>query len=136
METNRSRHNRVKKCAVIDTNVFIYSFLQKVDLPNTLKEYGINLIYVPKNVIDELELLKKEGGKIKIAAKLSLDFINKNCKVLNLGNTKTDDALLLIARKFGCILITNDKKLKKKAKDNGIQIGYVSLSRLIIESEF
>jgi rRNA-processing protein FCF1 len=37
---------------------------------------------------------------------------------------------------MGCVLITNDRELKKRAKDLGIQVGYLrGLERVEIEGQ-
>jgi len=52
-------------------------------------------------------------------------------------NIGTDLALLEVARRFGCVLITNDKKLKREAKKRGIAIGYLrEMKRVEIETDF
>jgi len=121
------------RCAVIDTNALIYSFLQKVDLFNELRSQGIKLIIVPRTVVRELEELKKQGGKLKIASNIALEFVKEKCKFLNSEKKKTDLDLIDVAKKYGCIIITNDKKLKRLARDNGITVGYISHSRVKLE---
>ncbi|RLI01483.1 ribonuclease VapC [Candidatus Bathyarchaeota archaeon] len=122
-----------EKCAIIDTNAFIYSFLQKVNLFEELKEYGIHSFLVTSKVVKELEELKKEGGKTKIAASVSLDLIKKRCSVIEISNKSADESLLSIAKQQNCVLITNDKRLKKIAKKNGIPTGCITLSKLKID---
>ncbi|WP_457550273.1 type II toxin-antitoxin system VapC family toxin [Archaeoglobus sp.] len=123
------------RCAVIDTNVLMYSYLERVDIFSQLKEMGFKKFYVPSKVVDELNRLKVSlTGKERQASKFALSLIDRYCEIVEVEATGTDLALIELARSRNCVLITNDKKLKKMAKDLGIPIGYLrELKRIEIE---
>ncbi len=136
MEADRSGSDKLK-CAIIDTNILMYVFLKRVDVISQLYELGFKRIIVPKCVIEELKKLEKSlTGKERLAAKFALKLI-EGCdfEVLECER-KSDDALLELAAVHNCYLITNDKALKKRAKEIGIPIGYIrEMNRLEIADE-
>jgi len=136
MEVNRCRNDKVR-CAVIDTNVLMYIFTEKVDVFTQLKELGFNKFIIPSKVVQELRNLTVSlTGKERLAARFALSLVEKFCEVVEIEAVGTDLALLEAARRYGCVLITNDKRLKRKAKQEGIPIGYLREMRYItIESE-
>jgi len=136
MEADRCRNDKVR-CAVLDTNVLMYIFTEKVDVFSQLKELGFNRFIVPSKVVQELKNLTISlTGKERLAAKFALSLIERFCEVVEIEAVGTDIALLEAARRFGCVLITNDKRLKKKAKKEGIPIGYLREMRYVtVESE-
>ena len=123
------------RCAVIDTNVLMYSYLEKVDIFSQLKEMGFKKFYVPSKVVEELERLRISlTGKERLASKFALSLIERYCEVVDVEAGGTDMALIELAKSKGCVLITNDKKLKRMAKERGINIGYLrELKRIEIE---
>ncbi|RLI76496.1 ribonuclease VapC [Archaeoglobales archaeon] len=133
MEVNRSRNNKVK-CAVLDTNVLMYVFLYKIDVFSQLKEYGIDKFIIPVQVFEELKTLEKSKGSEKRAAKFALSLIRLNCEIVEVDANGADNALMKIAKECGCYLVTNDKTLRKKARNNKIAVGYIrELKKLEIE---
>ena len=125
------------RCAVIDTNVLMYSFLEKVDVFSQLRELGFKKFYVPSKVVEELERLKISlTGKERLASKFALRLIERNCKVVDVEARGTDLALIELARSKNCVLITNDKNLRRMAKESGVRVGYLrELKRIEIEDE-
>ncbi len=120
--------------AVLDTNVLIYIFNQKVDVITQLKNLGFKKFLIPDKVIEELNnLLTSLKGRDKRAVNFALTLIKncQECEVVKSASTSTDDSLLEIAEKFNAILITNDKMLKKRAKERKIGIGYIREMRCI-----
>ena len=111
------------RCAVIDTNVFLHSYLKKLDIFTQLKEMGFVKFYVPSKVVDELKRIK--SGKELFASKFALNLIEKFCEVVDVDARGTDTALIELAISKGCVLITNDKELKRLARKRGIVVGYI-----------
>ncbi len=127
MEADRSRKDKVKS-AVLDTNVLIYIFTQKVDLLDQLRELGFKKFLVPDRVFEELKNLSISlTGKEKRAAKLAIKLVEScgDCEIVESNTVGTDDALLQVAKKFGATLITNDKNLRRRANEEGIETGYL-----------
>ncbi len=123
METDRSRNNKVR-CAVVDTNVLMYIYLNKADVIGQLREFGFNKFFVTASVKRELEKLESSlRGKEKVAARFALKLLD-HFEIVE-TESEGDPSLLEAAQKYGCILITNDKELKKRAKQIGVPVGYL-----------
>ncbi len=136
MASDRCGNDKVR-CVVLDTNVLIYSFLERVDVLDQLRDLGFNRFYVPSKVVEELNSLSKSlKGKRRIATKLALETVDRFFDVVEVNSIGTDNALIELSRSMGCVLITNDRELKKRAKDLGIQVGYLrGLERVEIEGQ-
>ncbi len=134
METDRSRNDKVR-CAVIDTNVLMYSYLFRVDVFSELKLLGFNRFLVPSGVVEELKILRdKLGGKYSRAAMFALKLVERECEVVELDVIGTDRALMELCVREGCTLITNDRELRKKARKAGLSVGYVrEMNRVFVE---
>ncbi|MBN1923801.1 MAG: hypothetical protein JW791_03505 [Nanoarchaeota archaeon] len=94
---------------------------EKVDFVNQLKELfpGRKEVLVLKDSISELEKLEKKGLKY---AKLALENVLKQkVKVLDIqGGTDVDTNILNAALKQNAFIATNDRLLRKQAKDKGL----------------
>jgi len=124
MEADRRRNNKVR-CAILDTNVLMYIYLKKIDVIGQLRELGFKKFLVPSQVVEELKRLEVSlTGKEKRAARFALN-ITANLEVVDVEAEGTDVSLISLAKKLGCVLITNDKELKRRAMKEGIQVGYV-----------
>ena len=125
MEVNRRRNNKLR-CAVLDTNVLMYIYLEKVDVLPQLEYLGFSKVFVPQTVVDELNRLKVSlTGKERLAANFALRLIESGEIEVIETEKKGDSALLEVAEKYGCYLITNDKSLRRRARDLGIPFGYI-----------
>ncbi len=73
-----------------------------------------------KQVISELNLLKKNGNK---TARVALMLIEKRgVKILDAPGKNADESLLNLAMETGSVIATNDRKLIKLAKEKGIKV--------------
>jgi len=126
------------KCAVIDTNVLMYAYLAKIDVFEELKSAGFNRFYLPYDVIEELRILRdKLSGKYSRAARFALQLVEKekNLEVVEIRETGTDSALSELSKQKRCVLITNDRDLRKRAKEQGISVGYIrEMNRIHVEN--
>ncbi|AAB90656.1 type II toxin-antitoxin system toxin ribonuclease VapC9 [Archaeoglobus fulgidus] len=123
MEADRGRNNKVR-CAVVDTNVLMYVYLNKADVVGQLREFGFSRFLITASVKRELEKLEMSlRGKEKVAARFALKLL-EHFEVVE-TESEGDPSLIEAAEKYGCILITNDKELKRKAKQRGIPVGYL-----------
>lgn len=99
------------------------------ELERTLPSYQL---LVPSPVIFELEKIKKRSkGKNKIAAAIALKIAKsppfKFIEVELLKGEMVDDALLRISR----VLCTNDRELRTKARERGINVVYLRQRRYL-----
>jgi len=134
MASDRSRGNTSINTVVIDSSAIMMLFEFSIDLENELTRLlGRYKIVVPKAVISELELLSEKGkGKKKSNAKPALKLAN-NYEMIDDEKKHADDAILNIAIKQNGIIFTNDKELKKRAKDKSIKVIFLrSKSKLEI----
>ncbi|MEM0333232.1 MAG: hypothetical protein QXX30_02075 [Candidatus Aenigmatarchaeota archaeon] len=106
---------------ILDTNFLLYILKFKVDLNSIIADENLE-IYVSESVISELKSLKnlrtKEGRLAFIALKLLEE---GNFKIVKSVSSKVDEDLLILAKKYGFIVATNDKDLRKKLKMNNIK---------------
>ncbi len=132
MEADRFRSNKVR-CAVIDTNVLMYIFLNKADVISQLRDEGFRQFVITESVLEELRKLEKSlRGKERNAARFALRLV-ENCGFQVVStSSKGDPSLIEAAEKLGCVLITNDKSLKKRAKVRKIPVGYLKGDRRLI----
>ncbi|MEM0350577.1 MAG: hypothetical protein QXR27_04345 [Archaeoglobaceae archaeon] len=87
-------------------------------------------ILIPKAVINELKMLEEKlSGNEKIAAKIALKVVEK-AEVID--SREGDEGIIEVARKFDCILVTNDRELRKKAEKFGIRTGYIKFGKVIL----
>ncbi len=123
METDRGRNNKVR-CAVIDTNVLMYIYLNKADVIGQLRELGFNKFLATASVKRELEKLESSlRGRERTAARFALKLL-ESFEIVE-TESEGDSSLLEAAKRYGCVLITNDKGLKRRAKQMGICLGYL-----------
>jgi len=99
------------------------------ELERTLPSYHL---YVPSPVLFELEKIKKRSkGKNKIAAAIALKIAKsppfRLKEVELLKGEMVDDALLRISQ----VLCTNDKELRTKARERGINVVYLRQRRYL-----
>ncbi len=101
---------------VVDTNVMVYCFDNKLDLRNLLDNFfqsGFSISTI-KKCIDELNIIKRLDVKSF--------FISYGIKIVEFDNGKsTDDTLLDFCLHKNGILFTEDKELRAKANKLGIK---------------
>src|SRR3989344_4484735 len=108
------------KKILLDTNFLLIPPKFKVDIFSEIERicYFNYKLYILDRTVDELEnIIKKQKGKSKEAAKLALKII----KLKGIEKIKTEkgidvDAAIIEAAKKGFIVATQDKILKKKLK--------------------
>ena len=127
MEADRGRNNSLRK-AIIDTNVLMYIFTKKADVFSQLRDHGYRRFVFPKQIIIKLENLEKNlVGLERRAANFALNLIKKcsDCEIVEVEASGSDNAILKLAEIENAVVITNDKKLRKRAKERGIAVGYL-----------
>jgi rRNA-processing protein FCF1 len=101
---------------ILDTNALIYSIKQRIDLKKFVNEE----IAVPVSAIRELEALSDTDSNAKLALKL----IDKY-RILDVSSNG-DRGILEAATRYGGIVLTNDRKLKKDLKERNIRVTSIS----------
>jgi len=140
MASNRLRGNRDYKIVLLDTNAIFMLFEFSINLEDEIINLiGKSSIIVPKPIFDEIKLIINKGkyNKKKIA-KNSLKIIEEKFKIVDLNiNKKGDDALIDYAKKLSGIVVTNDKDLKKRLRNEKISVIFLrGKNRLNIEGNY
>jgi len=120
---------------VLDTNALLTPYQLGINIEKELNRLlGICRIIVPTSVIKEAEKLAMQEGSVGRAAKLGLSIVRKKDYQIIETSYDGDDGVIDVAIKTNAAVVTNDKELKKKAKEMGLPIIYVrEESRLEIE---
>lgn len=119
MASNRIRRD---KKIIVDSNALMMVFEFNIDLEGELDRLlGKYQILIPKNIVDELNLLSQKGrGKKKQLAKAALKLLQRYDIVDVDSNLDVDDAVILAAERYDGIVVTNDRELRKRLKDKSI----------------
>ncbi|KAA0005338.1 MAG: hypothetical protein FE045_05270 [Thermoplasmata archaeon] len=120
---------------VLDTNALLLPYQLGMNIEKELTRLlGICRIIVPTSVIKEAEKLASSNGSVAMAAKLGLNIVRKRDYQIVETLYDGDDGVMDVAVKTNAAIVTNDKELKKKAKEMGLPVIYVrGESRLEIE---
>jgi hypothetical protein len=124
MASDRICRNRKEEIVILDSNALMMLFEFSIDLENELNRLlGAYCIFVPTTVLDELSFLSMEGkGKQKRIAKSALA-LAKNYKHIQAQSYESvDDSLIFLAVENNCIVLTNDKELRKKLKELDLKV--------------
>ncbi len=103
------------KIALADTNILMYSVMQKIELIDEVKSMGFNLV-TSKCVMEELAKL---SGK-NLSAKIAMN-VYSGIGVVG-GEGMGDDCILDACTKNNLILISNDRILCDRAMKKGIAV--------------
>ena len=115
------------KKILLDTNFLLVPFQFKVDIFSEIDRIIIaryELIVLDRTVEELENIVKKGKGKDKEAAKFALKLIqNKKPMIIKTNSgKKTDDIILEYAIKEGYLVATQDKDLKRKLVNQGIEV--------------
>jgi len=110
----------------LDTNALMMPYQFGINLEKELTRLlGMCRIIVPVTVVEEMERLAEKGGKVGRAAQLGLSIIKKRGFRLMETENRGDDGVIETALKMEAAIVTNDKELKKKAKELQLPIIYL-----------
>ena len=123
------------RVVVLDTNALMMPYQFGINIERELlKLLGMCRIIIPMTVVEEITRLSKEKGEIGRAAMLGLSIMQKRGFRLMESDQDGDDGVLEAALKVEAAIVTNDKELKKKAKELQLSIIYLrGENRLEIE---
>ncbi len=100
---------------LLDTNMLLSIFRFNVNL-EALSTYKM---IVTESVAGELRSMRSQY------ARAALSFISERCEIVKSLHSSADNDLLEIASALGCILATNDRELRRRAKAQGIRTAYL-----------
>ncbi|MCD6465858.1 hypothetical protein J7L27_05795 [Candidatus Bathyarchaeota archaeon] len=109
---------------IFDANFFFLPLQFKIDVFDEIESLiGRFEPIVLSTTLEELEkLLKMKSGKIGKQALSALE-LAKKCKVMEVdrkSGESYDDVILRVAKKYNCVVATNDGELRKKLRKAGI----------------
>jgi rRNA-processing protein FCF1 len=110
---------------IIDSNAFIYSIRQRIDLKKSLQDMGFRDMLVPDCVIRELEGLSASVREAKAALEIAARF-----KPVMVEGT-CDSAIVRHAMNNRCSILTNDREMISEAKSGKIHVFTIKRSGII-----
>lgn len=105
---------------LLDTNFLLIPAQFKIDVFEELKRFGEPLTI--SVCVIELKKLSRKKGKPGEHARIALLLLKKKKIKIVKAKGEADFALMNHAKKFNCAVATNDRKLIKALKNNGIKI--------------
>lgn len=114
------------RAVIIDTNFFLIPYQFRIDIFTEL-EYLIDMHHyfvITSKTLRELGKIVENAGKKGAGARLALKIIDANRNRIEVieSNKPVDTWIEDYSEKTGAIVCTNDIRLKKKLKDNGIKV--------------
>ena len=134
MASDRLWRDRKGRTVVLDSSSILMLFEFSINLEDELTRLlGKFCVLIPRPIFDELIFLSKHGkGKKKYNSKPALKLIEKYEILEAEGNG--DDSVLFLAKRHNGIVVTNDRDLRKRAKDIHLQTIYLrEKSKLVLD---
>ena len=118
--------NFTDQIILFDTN-FLLPFPKNINLEKELdRVFPGGKIVILDFILAELKGIAKEKGSIGRSAKLGLQLAQKWTNLVSDAEGRTvDDRLVSAAQSLNAIIATNDKELRKKAKQKNIPVIFV-----------
>ena len=136
MASDRIRGNRATKTVVLDSSAILMVFEFSVDIEKELTRLiGSFEIIVPKTIFKELINLSVHGsGKKKQIAKPALRLVERY-EIVEDTSRFGDDSVIELAKKYNGIIFSNDKELRKKAKEENLKTIFLRSKNYLAISE-
>lgn len=134
MASNRLWRDPKGKIVILDSSSILMLFEFSIDLEDELTRLlGKFQILIPRPISDELIFLSKhKKGKKNLNAKSALDLVKKY--EISEADGRGDDSVLFLAKKHNGIVVTNDKDLRRRAKELNLKTIYLrEKSRLLLD---
>lgn len=114
------------RAVILDTNALMLPYQFGINIEKELTRLlGMCRIIVPRTVIEEMQKLVEQDGETSRAAALGLSIIKKRGFRLMESEFKGDEGVIETAIKLDAAIVTNDRELKKKAKELRLSIIYL-----------
>lgn len=109
---------------VVDTNFLLLPYQFNIDIFSGIEGLVQEpyMVIIPGGVLDELKKLSSKKGRDGRAATVALKMIEKKGTVVEKSTGGVDDWILLHAKREKAIVCTNDIALKKRLKEEKIQV--------------
>ncbi len=103
---------------ILDTNALLMQFQFRIDLENELSRIlGAYEILIPSSVIFELKNIEVRHAKAALRVAGSYRVIETE--------RKGDESILSLAKEMNAHVLTNDKALRKRLKEEGVRVIYL-----------
>jgi len=126
---------KIKK-VLLDTNFLMICFQFRVDIFSEIERictfnYGL---YVLDKTIGELKkIAEKQGGKHRDAAKIALQLLElEKVGIIKTDSEKYTDDLILDYAKKGYIVATQDKDLKRRLINHGVEVIMLRQKKILV----
>jgi rRNA-processing protein FCF1 len=114
-----------RQIVILDTNGILMLFQFKINLESELNRIlGAYDIIIPSVVVGELKNLTGSVPDAKASLKLAEKYGIYNVEAKK-GKDEIDNIILELAQTLNAIVMTNDKALRRKLKDNGLRSIYL-----------
>ncbi|MBI2075847.1 MAG: nucleotide-binding protein [Candidatus Aenigmarchaeota archaeon] len=119
------------KKVLLDTNFLLVPFQFKVDVYEDMRKFGEPMTL--DSCVRELRRLEKGRTKDSLYAKASLILLKMKKLKIEKSPYSSDTAIIKYAKLHDCPVATNDRKLIKRLKSNGIRIIRLRQRKLLME---
>jgi rRNA-processing protein FCF1 len=122
MASDWVRGDNKRRIVLLDTSAIFMIFEHSIRIQDELDRLlGLYEIKIIQDVYDEIYSLYISGtGKQQVLAKTALSFIKKFSIISNTSKKTVDDTLFHTALSLSAIVVTNDRNLRMKLLDHGI----------------
>ncbi len=127
--------------AVLDTSAIIFAVERRVSLLELALSAPEDVckVIIPGPVVEELKIIARGRGARSRAARAALEIIEKEravhgsiLEIIDAGDLRApvDDVVLLLARNSQRVVITADRKMRKRAEALGVRVYSVAKASL------
>jgi len=111
---------------LLDTNFLMIPYVYKIDIFQEIERLipESHEIFIPSNVLEELQELSNSKGKEKIAARVAIQLVEKKSVKKIQSQSGVDEFMINFAveNKPNVVVCTNDRELKKRLKEVHIPV--------------
>ena len=134
MASDRVRGDKIHKTIILDSSAILMFFEFSVDWERQLGSLlGAYHLVVPTAVVQELQTMaRRRNGQKKAAAALKL--VEKYERIEEEAPS-ADEALLKIAEKTQGIVVTNDRELRQRLKNQGCAVIFLRGKKKLVLDE-
>jgi len=133
MASDRIRENRDGKIVILDSSAVMMLFEFSIDLEDELTRLlGAHHIIVPKPILRELTFLSEKGdGARNIKARAALKLIERY-DAIDVKEKTGDDAVFALAKQTGGIVVTNDRELRRRLKEQSLSVIFLRAKKQLM----
>ena len=123
------------KKILLDTNFLLAVYQFKVDIFSEIERicrFNYGIFVLDKSIGELKNIIEKQKGKHKEAAKIALQLLKiKSISIIKTASQKHTDEIILEYAQKGYLVATQDKHLKRKLIDHGIEVIVIRKKKLM-----